>query len=674
LLAGIGILALAWRLGFFLRFQSSILFGSLEADSALFWARSARILNGDFASAHPFFFGPLYSYWLAAIRFLGARSIGSVLIIQYVMGSIAVVLIADAAHRLVGRRAAIVTGFLLALNPMLVFFDSQVLMESLLLFLQAGLLWLVIARGGGAIGWRRALLAGILIGAMAEGRAVFALLLGPLAVLLIASAAAARAALRPMLAMLAGTALIVSFSLAHNLRAGAGWTPFTYNFGYNLYVGNHPGAPGTFTKITGTADIGLDSSSAGRDGSEADGREYIRGLTGRQLTPVESSRYWVARAADYARHEPLEAALGFGRRVLMLWNGHEYPQIENADEFRALCGPLGLPVLGGFGLLAIAALIGLARAWGSGIDARWLMAHAGVLTLGIAAFFVTDRYRCHLIPATAVLSGFGLETVIAAFRERRVTRGAIAGLAAGLILVFAPLHYIHGARYEWGLNSDLGARWIARDPNRSLEYFERALALERTGRMKWRDNDEGRLERATVYHDYARALRLTGNFDAALSFEKQAAALAPESKSIQAAYAELSGKMAGAGGITERAWGAAQHGYYALAESLFARSVAADGHQPDAWAALVRLRVQRGDANGAEQALSEATRAGLGGASLVLHRALVAAARGDMASARRLLDQAPPEAASDPMLASVRQAVIRLELGARPGRASPGQP
>jgi len=55
-----------------------------------------------------------------------------------------------------------------------------------------------------------------------------------------------------------------------------------------------------------------------------------------------------------------------------------------------------------------------------------------------------------------------------------------------------------------------------------------------------------------------------------------------------------------------------------------------------------------------------AGQAGLGGASLVAHRALVAAARGDRESARMLLAQVPPGAASDPLLSSVIQATRQL--------------
>ena len=657
LLAGIGLLALLWRLGFLYRLRESILFGSLNADSALFWAWSRQLVHPTGAAA-PFFFGPLYAYALAIAQWL-ALPIETVLFVQCFLGAGSVVLLTDAVHRIASRRAAIAVGVLLALNPMLVFFDAQVLMEGLLVLLQSLLIWLVVASGPALARPSRAVIAGLLIGALAEGRAIYALLLIPLLVLVVAISPAPRAALRPAIAIAVAFLAVASLSLVHNLRAGAR-VAFTYSYGYNLYVGNHAGAPGTFATITETADVGTDASRAGLDWSSEDGRDYLRRKTGRSLTPEESSRYWAAEALDYVRQQPADALAGFGRRVLMLWNQHEYPQIENADEYREVCGPLGLPYLGSFAFLALAACFGIGRAWQSGAAPRWLIAQLAMLTLGTALFFVTDRYRAHLIPALAVLSGCGWETAFAAIPARRVPRGAVIGALAGLFLVLAPLPYIRGARYAWGLYSDLGARWMSRDPTRACIYYAKAVEFEARKQIRWRDDAEGRLERATVYHGFAQALQRTGHLDEAVGYEREAARLAPESASIQAAWAALSGKMSGSGAILQRAWAAAQRNEFAKAESLFAQSVASDPRQPDAWAALVRLRIQRNDVTAAREALERGEAAGLSGASLTLHRALVAAAAGDQDTARRLLAEAPASASLDPVLGSVASAVRQL--------------
>ena len=659
-LIAIGVAAFAWRLSFLLRLMRSILFGDLYSDAAIFWTWSGRIMRGELPHPAPFFFGPIYAYGLAVARQLAGRRIESILVVQCLLGAITCVLLTDTVRRVTSRRAALVVGMLLALNPMLVFFDAQVLMESLLLALQALLIWIIAASSGGRLSAPRSLMAGILIGLMAEGRSLFLVLLIPLLALIARANAGRRGRLLAAAAAVLGTALVTVFSLAHNIRAGAGWLPYTYSFGYNLYVGNHAGASGTFATITGTSDITVDSTRIGADWGSADGRDYIFSTTGRRLGPRESSSHWAALATHYVRAEPASALRGLGMRLLMLWNHHEYPQIENADEFRTVCGPLGLPILGGFGGLAILALIGLGDAWNSGATARWLIANLGLLTIGTAVFFVTDRYRCHLIPATAALSAWGIERVWTSLRERIVPRGAIAGALAALLVVFAPLPYVHGARYEWSLNADLGARWLKRDPGRASSYFANAIALEPSFVVVTPANLFGALERATVYSGYAEALRRSGEVDAAANYLAAAAGLAPESARIQAEWAAMSKRMQGAGGMTERAWAAAQRNQFAAAESLFALAVATDPHQPDAWAALVRLRIQRADVAGADSALSMAGQAGLGGASLVAHRALVAAARGDRESARMLLAQVPPGAASDPLLSSVIQATRQL--------------
>src|SRR5437773_1623311 len=46
----------------------------------------------------------------------------------------------------------------------------------------------------------------------------------------------------------------VPVTIRNQIVAGE-WIPFTYNLGYNLYVGNHADATGGFAQITGTQQI-----------------------------------------------------------------------------------------------------------------------------------------------------------------------------------------------------------------------------------------------------------------------------------------------------------------------------------------------------------------------------------------------------------------------------------
>src|SRR5437016_8192790 len=115
-LTAIGLLSLAWRLTFLVRLHRTILFGDLSSDSMVFWTWSANLLRGQLGTSPPFFYGPLYAYWLALVRRPVPQSIEVVLLIQYLLGTVAILLITDVACRLTSRRAGATVGILLALN------------------------------------------------------------------------------------------------------------------------------------------------------------------------------------------------------------------------------------------------------------------------------------------------------------------------------------------------------------------------------------------------------------------------------------------------------------------------------------------------------------------------------------------------------------------------------
>src|SRR5262249_48092718 len=249
-----------------------------------------------------------------------------------------------------------------------------------------------------------------LIGVIAEGRATSTLLLLPAAAWLIerarAAAAAdvatpatgvsgARRALSGLVALVLGDAVITLPVAARNFAVGHEWIPFTYNLGFNFYAGNNPEATGAFTSITGTHRASVRNLERTDVGAQVDGREYLRKVEGVDLTPAGSSAHWAHKAVQWIRAHPQRALALTGRKLMMLWNRDDYPQIENLREYRTVAGPLGLP-LGGFlvvGALAFAGILWTLRGGvgGAGMAARFATGYAVTMTLSIVPFFVTDR-------------------------------------------------------------------------------------------------------------------------------------------------------------------------------------------------------------------------------------------------------------------------------------------
>ena len=678
------IVALAWRIGYLNRLSASVLGGSPILDALSYWSWSGFLRTHGPLGTNAFFLGPLYPYVLAGVRTFAGDSVPHVLLVQAVWGSLAVVLLADAARRLTSAWIGLGLGGVAAFYEMAVFFDGQLLMESLLFFLESLLLWCVIRTDWRAPRARGLAVLGVIAGLLAEGRATSALLLLPLAGLawgVDGGRWPVRA--RALGAVLAGFVLVAAPVALRNRVVAGEWIPFTYNLGYNLYMGNNPGATGGSVPIAGSSQPSPVDPLRADGGQELDGREYLRLTTGRSLGPQASSAWWTRRAVEFARAHPARVAGLALRRLGMVWNRREYPQIENADEFRVVAGPLGLPFVGTFAFLGPLALAGLGFAWARfGRAGRFLGGYVAVVTLGIVPFFVTDRYRHHLVPALVLLAAIGIQTIVAAWRGGPGARRAwcVAAVLAGLVITWLPAPGLSRSRLSWEIDSDLAMGMAERgDYDGAVRRYEQAVRRERAERRPGTRAAAGTMERAQLFAGYAEALRQLGRQQEALPWLEQAREYAPDDATIAAALADvysrvglaarsdslrarMPGLVGGAGRVlASRGWEAARSGRFAEAESQFARAVTVEPGLSAAWGALIRLQVQRGELQAARLSLERAGRGGLKESALHAHEALVFAALGDRQAAEAALARVSPAAeAADPTLADAARVTRQL--------------
>ena len=682
MLAGLFLAALAWRLAYLARLSATPLAGTLRGDERGYWDWATVLIRNGFRGTNPFFQGPLYPYFLALARSIVGSRIQAVLVVQAVIGSSAVVLLADAARRVARPAVALTIGILLAFYEMSVLFDGLILMESLLFFLEALLIWLWCRAATRPVGRMSFALFGLVAGLIAEGRATGALLLLPgLWVAMTAQQPSRRLAMARVAAATGAFLVVAATSLIWNWSTSHEFIPFTYNLGYNLYVGNNPEANGSFVFIATGTRTGVTPEGEIDGAIAADGRAYLKKSRGLSLSPAQSSAYWTREAATFVRTHPATAAALTGMKLLMMWNREETPQLEDAELFRREAGPLGLPLVGSFLTLGTLGLIGLVFGRAPPTAAAPLRLYVLLTVLGVLPFFVTDRYRYHLVPALAVLAALAIEALFARSSAARRAKPALAiGVAAGaLLLVGVPLPARPGLE-EWQITKDLGIRWLEQGrPDLAAGELERAIALEHQLGLD-RDPDPSVMEgRALLHFNYAAALHRLGRSDEEMAWLRRAA----EEDPLNAHYlrtladADLShGNRAAAdsilsrmnslvGGEAEadvsRGWQAAREGRRGEAESFFRRAVARNERLYGAWAALVRIQVERSEFARAESSLANAARLGMPSPLVLAHRALIAAASGDSQGARRTLDAIPQsDIESDRMVAGVVETARRL--------------
>ncbi|HXT23010.1 MAG TPA: tetratricopeptide repeat protein [Thermoanaerobaculia bacterium] len=420
--------------------------GQPVLDSAEYdrWAR--ELLAGGWRGGGAFFQAPFYPYLVAAVYAVAGARPSAVYLLQIAVAVGAIWALWRCGLRLAGWPVGLAAAALAALSGVLVFHDVLLLKESLATSGMAFLLLaLVAAREPGArrVWW---LVAGALLGTIAELREN-ALLLVPLVLALPWLRAddepvPPRRALGASALLLAGVLLALAPFALRNVVVTGQPLLTTFQGGVNFWIGNNPEADGTYRPLV-----------AGRQVPERERAEAVRlaeQAVGHALSPREVSRYWLRRALAWAASDPgafLHLQL---RKLALFWSPYEWPDAVDYAWVRQQSPALRAAFVerGALSLLALAGL------WLVRRDLRrWapvLILLAGWMAITVA-FFLFSRYRLPAVPALALLAAVPLVRLAEAVRSRRAvaaTAGAAAVVAAfALPHVFMPpprLDLVHG--------------------------------------------------------------------------------------------------------------------------------------------------------------------------------------------------------------------------------------
>ena len=344
-------------------------------DQARFLSQAAAIRAGQGAGPGPYATSPLYPYFIALFG-EGTRWV------QLLLGAGTVALAAQIATSRLGRRAGWTAGLLLAAFGPALHYEGQLLVAGPLAFF----LTLALAFAPDEPGPRpqlRGAAAGV---ALALASALRPTALAPAIALLAATLLRrqTRAAGALATALVLG---ILPFTLRNAAVAGEPIL-LTSGGGFNLWVGNHPGAPGVFDAPPGY-DFALDPA----------GIELARRESGEELSAAEASAWWRARALA-----GMSPGL-FLRKLILSFHPEEIPQL-GPDDFRPARRDrwwLRWPIDARWILLL--ALLAPLAAWKrhQTLLAPLLMALAYGATLLL--FFVSGRFRFPLLPLAAILAG-----------------------------------------------------------------------------------------------------------------------------------------------------------------------------------------------------------------------------------------------------------------------------
>jgi len=401
LIATIAIIV-AIRASYFSTLSNNIFFKNPILDSELYDWWAMKIASGQWLGNDAYFMGPLYPYFLGVVyRVIGHNMLGAAAI-QLLIGAVSIMLVFLIAKKIAGNLVAVTSALILAFYGPLTFYDGLLLPEVLGIFANLGWLYLLI-RQGTDFRLRGFFLAGILLGFSVLGRATalfFVIAIG-IWLLWILRVRLTRA-LVYLGALLLGILLIIAPVAVRNYAASGDLVFITSNGGLNFYLGNNENATGFYDTRTAKElrPVGGDVESdwTGKYQAELD--------TGRQLKPSEVSDYWFSKGAAFVREHPARFLSLTLRKCLLFWNGFEVAQVEDYNLSKEMYPSPFLLI--SFGIVGPLGLVGMILTARRSSEFGLLQLVVVFYMLSISLFFITGRYRIHVVPVLSIFSAFTL--------------------------------------------------------------------------------------------------------------------------------------------------------------------------------------------------------------------------------------------------------------------------
>ncbi len=454
-------------------------------DSARYLERADEILAGDIVGSRAFFYGgTLYPYLLAAFTLVFGRNLFPICLAQVVMGAcLGPLLYRIALQAVVPVESARIVGLLAAslclfYGP-LAFLEADLLMSSWALLFLMGAAYLLLDGLGRAAEGRGALtfaLAGLGIGlAVSDRPNLIALVPAALVWQAIFSPRPARA--RAVSALAIGAAVVPAVVAGLNYASSGRCVLLTTSTGINFYIGNHPGARGTFDEPWSRSDTHF---TALHTDLEESSRLMAARLSGADLGAVEASSFWLGRGLAFLRENPGEALVLYVRKLQLFWNAVEIPNHLNFSFIRSHAPALWLMPLG-FGVIGPLALFGLGSSSSRHLLTRPALVLLALLILvpmvTLLPFFIADRYRAPVMPPLILLSACGLFDLGRRLRDGQRRWRAAAALASVLLLGLVVHHRL--AQFDTSRDFWLLAQAYKKQGNlpKAARSYERALEV-----------------------------------------------------------------------------------------------------------------------------------------------------------------------------------------------------
>ncbi|MEO0114012.1 MAG: tetratricopeptide repeat protein [candidate division WOR-3 bacterium] len=386
------------------------------------WA--IAIANGIEFISDAYFRAPLYPFFLGLIYKIFGINLFVVRIIQALIGSLSCGLIYLIARRLFTESVAQIAGLVLAFYPLAIYFDGELLIANLLIFLLLLGIFFLLRSYATDRYW---FLPGLFLGLAAIARPNVLVYIGVIVGWLLLGFPSQR--WRRLVQFLLPVFIIIAPVTIRNYVKSKSVVLIAWQGGTNFYIGNNPYSDGV-TAI-------LPQTRGSWWGGYYDAKRLAEQEVGRPLKGKDIDSYWLKQGLKFWQTQPLSALKLLLRKIYLWLSGYEVSNNRDIYFFKNYTflkflifktGFLSFP----FGLLFPLSLVGIYLSkhnW-----RRLLPVYLFLISysLSFVIFFVTARYRLPFVVLLIPFAGYGLVNFIKTSRRERVIGIIIFIVAFGL--------------------------------------------------------------------------------------------------------------------------------------------------------------------------------------------------------------------------------------------------
>ena len=469
-LLGLFLFSFLLRLIYLLQVKSNPFFYNLSLDPLFhdLWAQA--VASGDWVGQGVFFRAPFYPYFLGLIYKVIGHDLLVVRLIQHIIGSVSVVLVYLLARRLFGRRTAFISGILASTYWIFIYFEGELLLDFLLVFLDV-LLILLLYRAADRPGFRNWFGAGIILGFSAITRPNI-LIFVPFILLWLFirfhSQKSKLFCLRSWAFVCLGAGLVILPVTIRNYLVGRDFVFIASQGGINFFIGNNPHADGTSAVVPGLGD----------DWDYTDAVVLAEQELGRELKPSQASNYFYKRGWDFIVEEPSKSIPLLLKKVYLVWNQFEVSNNQNTYFFQRYSSLLRiLPI--GFWLVGPLSVLGIWLAFKNLKKCSLILFFVFSYLFTIVFFFVADRFRLPVIPFLVILASWALVFLWENVKIRNYSALIFPATLLAIAFWFCNSNFYNLSKSNFAQSFfSLGNVYLKQNqPEKAEAYYDSALAM-----------------------------------------------------------------------------------------------------------------------------------------------------------------------------------------------------